>query len=132
MFDYSDYSNRFISVNIYKHSYLEKTTEEINAFLTTGQFPERQAANTQQAVNNVAAVAGTYVPGITTTPAVVPAAPQQAPAYAAPTYTQPAVPTTPANVPGSATTAPAPTVPAYTAPAATASTPTRNFSGFSF
>lgn len=125
--DFSAFNN----FNIAKHSYWEKSAEEINTFLSTGQFPERQTANTQQAVNNVASVAGAYtapstipaaaVQGVVT-PSVVPAAPQQAPAapaYTAPTYTQPAVPTAPvSSAPGSATTAPG--------------TPVRNFSGFSF
>jgi hypothetical protein len=127
--DFSAFNN----FNIAKHSYWEKSAEEINTFLTTGQFPERQAANTQQAVNNVAAVASAYTAPATATPTyaapvqpatpayVAPAAPQQAPAapaYTAPSYTQPAVPTAPVSAPGSATTAPG--------------TPVRNFSGFSF
>jgi hypothetical protein len=127
--DFSAFNN----FNIAKHSYWEKSAEEINTFLTTGQFPERQAANTQQAVNNVAAVASAYTAPATAAPTyaapvqpatpayVAPAAPQQAPAapaYTAPSYTQPAVPTAPVSAPGSATTAPG--------------TPVRNFSGFSF
>ena len=113
----------FTNFNIAKHSYWEKTAEEINTFLTTGQFPER-AQNTQQAANNVAAVANAYT----------------APATAAPSYTAPVAPVTPAY------TAPAaPTAPAYTAPvvptasvapavpnAPATGTPARNFSGFSF
>lgn len=120
--DFSAFNN----FNIAKHSYWEKSAEEINTFLTTGQFPERQAANTQQAVNNVAAVAGAYTTPATATPTyaapVQPATPAYvapaAPAYTAPSYTQPAVPTAPVSAPGSATTAPG--------------TPVRNFSGFSF
>ncbi len=124
--DFSAFNN----FNIAKHSYWEKTAEEINTFLTTGQFPER-AQNTQQAANNVAAVANAY-----TAPAM--AAPANAaPAYTAPTpaYTAPAAPTAPAYIAPVATTAPVtPTAPAAapSAPAAAPGTPVRNFSGFSF
>lgn len=113
----------FTNFNIAKHSYWEKTAEEINTFLTTGQFPER-AQNTQQAANNVAAVAGAY-----TAPAT--------PAYQTPTQSTPAQ-AVPAYMtqPAQQSTMP-PAAPCYTAPAAapsttTTPTPTRNFSGFSF
>lgn len=113
----------FTNFNIAKHSYWEKTAEEINTFLTTGQFPER-AQNTQQAANNVAAVAGAYTAPATPT--------YQAPAQSAPAQTVPAYMTQSAQQ----STMP-PATPSYTAPASapsttTTPTPTRNFSGFSF
>ena len=117
--DFSAFNN----FNIAKHSYWEKTAEEINTFLATGQFPERSQNTNQQAVNTMANTATTYA---------APAAPayqapaQSAPAQTVPAYTAPAAPQY---------TAPA--APTYTAPAAAPSTtatptPTRNFSGFSF
>jgi hypothetical protein len=111
----------FTNFNIAKHSYWEKTAEEINTFLTTGQFPER-AQNTQQAANNVAAVANAYT---------APATPAyQAPAQAAPAQTVPAY-TAPAAPQYTAPAAPMNT-PATAAPNNAATTPARNFSGFSF
>jgi hypothetical protein len=116
----------FTNVNIAMHSYWEKTAEEINTFLTTGQFAEvAKANNTQQAANNVATVANAYTAPANATPAyAAPGAP------AAPAYTAPTAP---------AYTAPVaqPAAPAYTAPAApqaapATGTPVRNFSGFSF
>jgi hypothetical protein len=114
--DFSAFNN----FNIAKHSYWEKTTEEINTFLATGQFPER-AQNTQQNVNSVANTANTYTaPATPAYTAPVNAAPvNTAPAYNAPVYGATAANTAPA-----------------TAPAVNASgseqTPVRNFSGFSF
>jgi len=110
----------FTNFNIAKHSYWEKTAEEINTFLTTGQFPER-VQNNQQAANNVAAVANAYTATAT-------------PAYVAPAQVQPVAPTTPVYT--------APVAPASVQPTAPA-TPvvpsenalggaTRNFTGFSF
>ena len=118
--DFSAFNN----FNIAKHSYWEKTAEEINAFLATGQFPERAQNTNQQAVNTMANTATTYA---------APAAPAyQAPAQSAPAQTVPAYMTQPAQQ----STMP-PATPSYTAPAAAPSTtatptPTRNFSGFSF
>ena len=43
----------FNNFNVARHSYWEKTAEEINAFLATGQFPERASAN-QPAANSSA------------------------------------------------------------------------------
>ena len=117
--DFSAFNN----FNIAKHSYWEKTADEINTFLATGQFPDVAKNNNQQAVNTMANTANTYT---------APAAPTyQAPAQAAPAYTAPATPQY---------TAPA--VPQYQAPAnaaipsaetpAASTPPTRNFSGFSF
>jgi hypothetical protein len=116
--DFSAFNN----FNIAKHSYWEKTAEEINTFLATGQFPER-ATNNQQAANTIAATANTYA--APATPAYTAPAPQAAPAQTVPAYTAPAAPqyTAPA--------APMST-PATTAPENAATTPVRNFSGFSF
>ena len=108
--DFSAFNN----FNIAKHSYWEKTAEEINTFLTTGQFPEVAKANTQQANSTVAQVANTYT----------------APATAVPTYTAPAAPVVTPAVQAPVYTAPATQAPA--APAAPTGTPARNFTGFSF
>ena len=113
--DFSAFNN----FNIAKHSYWEKTADEINTFLTTGQFPEVAKSNTQQANNTVAQTANAYT------------APAAAPTYTAPVYTAPAA-------------APVAQPPVYTAPAVQApvqqqaaptaptGTPARNFTGFSF
>jgi hypothetical protein len=118
--DFSAFNN----FNIAKHSFWEKSLEDINTFLTTGSFPEyvKSQAATQ------APAEGAYV------------APTAFNAPAAPTFnTQPA-PATPAYQ------APvAPAAPTYTAPVAPATTetpaapstvttdrPARNFGGFSF
>lgn len=121
--DFSGFNN----FNIARHSYWEKTAEEINAYLTTGQFPERAQANVQQAqaVNNANVAASAAMP---------------ANAYGAATTTAPA-PTTPtiangantAFAPGAPVAAPAVVPAAPVAPAApTGETPARNFTGFSF
>ena len=112
--DFSAFNN----FNIAKHSYWEKSAEEINTFLATGQFPER-AQNTQQAVNTMANTANTYT---------APAAPayQAAPQYNAPT--QPITTTTPYVAPAANNAA----IPNAETPVAPATTPVRNFSGFSF
>ena len=118
--DFSAFNN----FNIAKHSYWEKSAEEINAFLATGQFPERAQNNNQQTVNNVATVASAQAAQPTSTATEAGFAPStpsfQAPAYMAPAAQQSTVP---------------PATPTYTAPAAapsTTTTPARNFSGFSF
>ena len=114
--DFSAFNN----FNIAKHSYWEKTAEEINTFLATGQFPERTQNNNQQAVNTMANTATTYA---------APAAPayqapaQSAPAQTVPAYTAPAQPANPYVAPAANTA-----IPNAEAPAA----PARNFSGFSF
>ena len=117
--DFSAFNN----FNIAKHSYWEKSAEEINTFLATGQFPERAQTNNQQAVNTAANTASTYtapaVPAYTA-PGAQSATVQTTPAYtapAAPQYTAPAAPMA---------------APATAAPANAATAPTRNFSGFSF
>lgn len=116
--DFSAFNN----FNIAKHSYWEKTVEEINTFLATGQFPEVPKANNQQAVNTVANTATAYA--APATPAYTAPA-QAAPAQTVPAYTAPAAPqyTAPA--------APMST-PATAAPENAATAPVRNFSGFSF
>lgn len=112
--DFSAFSN----FNVARHSYWEKTAEEIDAYLTTGQFPER----TQPTANP-----GTVTQQPYTTP-VAPTAPVQqtvAP-VTAPSFTQTAIPTP-------AAAAPTTTAPTYEAPAVTsAEPPVRNFTGFSF
>ena len=105
--DFSAFNN----FNIAKHSYWEKTAEEINTFLATGQFPERAQNNNQQAVNTMANTATTYA----------------APAYQAPAQSTPAQ-TVPAYMAQSAQQS---TMPPAT-PASAATAPARNFSGFSF
>ena len=108
--DFSAFNN----FNIAKHSYWEKTAEEINTFLATGQFPEVAKNNSQQAVNIMANTTNTY-----TAPAYQ-APVQAAPAQTVPTYTAPATPQY---------QAPAAT---HMAPDTTTTAPARNFSGFSF
>ena len=122
--DFSAFNN----FNIAKHSYWEKTIEEINTFLATGQFPER-ASNNQQAADNVANIANAYNTSVNTTP--IQAAPaQSAPVYStaeAPIYSTSVAPQYPASA--APMNAPATTVPENVA---TPAAPTRNFSGFSF
>ena len=118
--DFSAFNN----FNIAKHSYWEKTAEEINTFLATGQFPEVARANNQQTVNTVTNTANTY--SAPATPAY--AAPAQA-VPAAPQYTTPTQPIT-ATAPYVTPAANA-AIPNAETPVAPA-TPARNFSGFSF
>ena len=118
--DFSAFNN----FNIARHSYWEKTAEEIQAYLTTGQFPERaQAANAGQTAATVASVANSI-------PNAAYAA-QQNGGYVAPTTTAANVPGTPAiAVPNVNTAVPAPGANTEAIPNTT--TPTRNFTGFSF
>ena len=140
----------FQGFNIAKHSYWEKTPEEINTFLTTGKFPgdiqQPQNDTVQGAIPQAAMSYGT--PPVTTTPAYVtptPAAPVAAnPAAPAPLATQvpntTAAPIPQAPIVESAPAAQAPVTAPYAAPATTVSAaptvgteaPARNFSGFSF
>lgn len=116
--DFSAFNN----FNIAKHSYWEKTAEEINAFLATGQFPEVAKANNQQTVNNIANTANAYAASATPTytAPVTQAASNPAPQFE--TYSAPVVtPTTPVVTPAATSTA-----------EPNAQTPARNFSGFSF
>jgi hypothetical protein len=105
--DFSSFNN----FNIARHSYWEKTTEEIQAYLTTGQFPERVQANSQQVPQTVTAT--------------VPNAPT--PVTAVPAYVAPA----PVSAPVTEAAAPA-AAPIVADPNANTAAPVRNFSGFSF
>lgn len=120
--DFSAFNN----FNIARHSYWEKTPEEISAFLATGQFPERaQAPVNTTAPASVASIATAYTaqpvsPAVTSVPTVPTQPTPAAVTYEVPTMTQ---------------TAPvAPVVPAaQTAPVTgTTEAPVRNFAGFSF
>lgn len=111
----------FNNFNIARHSYWEKTAEEINTYLATGQFPER----TQVAPATAAPAYATPAP-TSATPAYI--APTVAPA-AAPTYSTTAAPVTPQAAP---MTSPTPMSPAPQTPVTGNPTPTRNFTGFSF
>lgn len=119
--DFSAFSN----FNIARHSYWEKTAEEIQAYITTGQFPERVQANSQQpATTSAASAANTaYAYG------AAPAASYVAPATTAPVASTPTIAT-----PGVNTAAPAvaPVVDPNVGAAPATGAPTRNFSGFSF
>ena len=116
--DFSAFNN----FNIARHSYWEKTPEEINTFLTTGQFPERAQNNNQQ---SAAAAAPAYsaptVPQFNPTPAPQPTMAPQTPPTPAQT----------ASVAFNATGVNATPQTAQSAPT-TNPTPTRNFTGFSF
>ena len=121
----SDFS-AFNNFNIARHSYWEKTAEEINAYLTTGQFPERVQANTQQAANNVAAVANSY----NATPQQVSVAPSTvSTASAVSTPTTPTIATP--NMPAGAAQQPFVAPPTSVTDSANTA-PVRNFTGFSF
>ena len=133
--DFSAFNN----FNIAKHSFWEKSVEEINTFLATGSFPEPVKSSTA----NQASAQGTYVaPTAFSAPTATPTFNTQ-PAPAAPAYQAPVVPTisaytTPVVVPKAAPAAPvapnptvAPETPAAQ-PAATTDRPVRNFGGFSF
>lgn len=125
--DFSAFNN----FNIARHSYWEKTAEEINTFLATGQFPERAQNNTQQTVNTTNA----YAAPSNNTPAYTAPATLQFEAYSAPQ--QAAVsqtPSTSSQNPSSAMNAPSfNTSSQATQTASTVNPgPARNFSGFSF
>jgi hypothetical protein len=122
--DFSAFANFKLS----KHSYWEKSIEDINTFLTTGQFPEVIKAAPQAAEGAYVApktAAPVYTAPTTVTTQPTPAAPTYvapaAPTYVAPTYTPPV---TPAPV--------APTTEAPAAQPAATERPARNFGGFSF
>jgi hypothetical protein len=114
--DFSAFNN----FNIAKHSYWEKSADEINTFLAKGQFPER-VQTPQQPAATVAGVANAY--------AAQPQTTYTTPVNGAPHNAAPAAPQTPP-----ATTFNQPTT--YTPPvqngAAANPTPSRNFTGFSF
>lgn len=111
--DFSAFNN----FNIARHSYWEKTADEINVYLTTGQFPERVQANNQNTSGNIA-VAPTTAPAAPTYSVSTPGAP------VAGAYVAPAMP----NV----TPVVSEVTPATMAAPAAPTGATRNFSGFSF
>ena len=121
--DFSAFNN----FNVARHSYWEKTVDEINTYLQTGSFPERGQNNTQQ-VNNVANVANAY----TVPQAATYTAPNTTGGYVAPNPTAYAAPANPqaASVPPVAQSAPMPQA-SVTQPT-TNPAPARNFTGFSF
>lgn len=113
--DFSAFNN----FNIAKHSYWEKSADEINTFLATGQFPERvQAPQQTAAAYSAPTAAPVYAQPQTS------AAPQTGPAYGTSAAPQ-AAPASTFNQP--TTYAP----PAQSAPT-TQPTPSRSFAGFSF
>lgn len=117
--DFSAFNN----FNIARHSYWEKSADEINTYLTTGQFPEK--------AGNAAAPAAA-APVAAPAPAI---APQAANAYAAATYAAPAqmpAQMPPVAAPVNAAPAAMPNVAPAAQPAANAGAPARNFNGFSF
>lgn len=112
----------FDNFKINRHSYWEKTAEEINTFITTGAFPAQT-----QAGQTAAASAPTYNQQAYAAPVTPPAAqPQVAPSFNGfntATTTPPVTPQVAAPV--------APPAP-VTEPANTMGELPRNFSGFSF
>ena len=123
--DFSAFNN----FNIARHSYWEKTAEEIQAYITTGQFPERVQANNQQPTTASVASAANTAYAYGAAPASTYVAPATAPVASTPTIATPGVAT--------AAPAAAPTVtpvadPNVGAAPVTGAAPTRNFNGFSF
>lgn len=115
----------FTNFNIAKHSYWEKTPEEIMTFLQTGSFPEAAQAAQPQTVAQAAPQAAPAQP-VYTTP-VAPAAPQgfvQPPVVGGPVTNTPAATPNP-NIPQGAVsyTAPTQTAAPGTAPAAPGQAP---------
>ena len=118
--DFSAFNN----FNIAKHSFWEKSLEDINTFLATGAFPEYVRPQTA----NQVPTEGAYV---APTAFNAPAAPtfNTQPAAATPTYQAPTAPVAPTYTPPAA---PANTeIPAASSTVAT-DRPARNFGGFSF
>ena len=124
--DFSAFNN----FNIARHSYWEKTTEEINTFLATGQFPERTQANNQQTAT---ATTTPYVAPVNTAPVYTTPA-YNAPVQTAPAYVAPQTAPTPAQSPSIMMNTPATSATPQTAQnvPTTNPGPTRNFTGFSF
>ena len=118
----------FNGFNVARHSYWEKTPEEINTFLATGQFPERAQTSAQPAA---AATVNTYNAPVNTAPAYTTPV-QTAPAYAAPAAPQ--ITPTPAQNPSVAMNTPGVNTTSQVAQNETTMnpTPTRNFTSFSF
>lgn len=108
----------FANFNIAKHSYWEKTPEEINTFLTTGSFPEAIRTNNTNTPAQAAPVQPAYTAPVQPAPVAQPA--YTAPVQAAPVYQAPAV--------QGSVAAPATQPAAAPQPAA----PARSFNGFSF
>ena len=133
--DFSAFNN----FNIARHSYWEKSVNEINTFLTTGSFPERTSDTTNSVVNSSYATTTPYTPPAQpaqpmTTPPAFTAGPSTPAAQPAP-YGMPNTSfSAPETFPG--TTGTPYTIPvssqAATSPAQSESTPARNFTGFSF
>jgi hypothetical protein len=117
--DFSAFNN----FNVARHSYWEKTAEEIQTYLTTGQFPERAQTNTQQPAPTAVNTADAYSAPATT------AVPSYSAPAAAPVATNPGVVIQQPFVPPTTSTV-APAV--STDPNANTAAPARNFSGFSF
>lgn len=120
--DFSAFNN----FNIAKHSYWEKTAEEINTFLTTGQFPEVAKINNQQTANTVVNTVTAFAPSATPTyPTPNPQATPQFNPTPTPTpqfesYSVPQQPVVNTAVPNTAAAA-----------EPTTQNPVRDFSGFS-
>ena len=116
----------FANFNIAKHSYWEKTVDEINAYLTTGSFPEAiRTNNTAPAVNATPVVTATPVYAAPVQPTyAAPVAPATVAPVVTPVATTPVAPVTPV--------APAVTTPVAPAQPATTAAPARSFNGFSF
>lgn len=121
--DFSAFNN----FNIARHSYWEKSAEEINAYLATGQFPERAQTNNAQSANTVASVVSNAVNN--TPPA---AATATFPATGTPTIATPGVNTAYSPAPAQAPVTPAASYSSNSDVNTAAATPTRDFSGFSF
>ena len=113
----------FANFNIAKHSFWEKSVEDINTFLTTGSFPEVVRAQA------AAPAEGAYVaPTAFNAPAAAPTFNTQ-PAPAVPAYQAPVTPAAPTYTPP---VAPAVTEAPAAQPAVTTDRPQRNFGGFAF
>lgn len=106
----------FTNFNIAKHSFWEKSIEDINTFLTTGSFPEYVKPVQEGAYVAPQAAAPTYT----------------APVQAAPVYQAPVTPAPVAQPVYQAPVAPAATPVAQPAAAPATDRPARNFGGFSF
>ena len=112
----------FTNFNIARHSYWEKTADEINTYLSTGQFPEANQGAAPAAAN-----AGTVTQQPFTAPVAPAAETTSAPQQFAPTpATVASQPVTGGYVQPQTSAAP------VVAPEQTSGTPVRNFTGFSF
>ena len=111
--DFSAFNN----FNIARHSYWEKSAEEIQIYLTSGQFPEKTANNAQQ----VSSTVNTY--GMPSQPVTTTSTP-----------TQSFTPVTESTNPGISVGVPTggTSMPNTNTSSPTGETPVRNFTGFSF